>query len=103
MSRNVKCWAIAWDASVRSQHKAKNPQILTNLNEFAFDVAKMRVCVLITIAADRIQFHVKRFKVCKYKNSPFYKGVELWNLRLCRHNCLIFFCHCEYCIDARII
>ena len=52
MSRNVKCW----DASVRSQHvanglqqhKAKNPQRLTNLNELFFGSAKMRVCVLTT-------------------------------------------------------
>ena len=33
-----------------------------------------------TRAADREQFHVERYSNCKYKNSPFYKGVELWKL-----------------------
>ena len=33
-----------------------------------------------TRAADREEFHVERYSNCKYKNSPFYKGVELWKL-----------------------
>ena len=33
-----------------------------------------------TRAADRIQFHVERYNNCKYKNSPSYKGLELWKL-----------------------
>ena len=33
-----------------------------------------------TRAANRDQFYVERFSNCKYKNSPFYKGAELWKL-----------------------
>ena len=33
-----------------------------------------------TCAARRDNFYVKRYNNLKYKNSPFYKGVELWNL-----------------------
>ena len=32
-----------------------------------------------TRAADRDQFHVERYSNYKYQNSPFYKGVEIWN------------------------
>ena len=28
------------------------------------------------------QFYVERYNNCKYKNSPFFKGEELWNLIL---------------------
>ena len=31
-----------------------------------------------TRAADRDQFYVERYTNLKYKNSPFYKGVEIW-------------------------
>ena len=33
-----------------------------------------------TRAAVRPQFHVERYNVNKYRNSPFYKGYELWKL-----------------------
>ena len=33
-----------------------------------------------TRAATRDQFYVERYKNIKYKNSPFYKGAELWKL-----------------------
>ena len=33
-----------------------------------------------TRAAARDQFHVERYNIIKYKNSPFYKGSELWKL-----------------------
>ena len=32
-----------------------------------------------TRAADRDQFLVDRYLNYKYQNSPFYKGVEIWN------------------------
>ena len=33
-----------------------------------------------TRASDRDQFYVERYDNYKYKNSPFYKGSELWKL-----------------------
>ena len=27
----------------------------------------------------REQFYVERYNNCKYRNSPFYKGADLWN------------------------
>ena len=33
-----------------------------------------------TRAADLDQFYVERYSNCKYKNSPFYKGVEIWKM-----------------------
>ena len=33
-----------------------------------------------TRAANRDQFYVERYNNTKYKNSPFYKGAELWKL-----------------------
>ena len=55
-------------------------QLLNQMYIQKHDGNNLRVPGRQTRAADRIQFHVERFKVCKYKNSPFYKGVELWNL-----------------------
>ena len=34
----------------------------------------------VTRGADRDQFYVERYNNIKYKNSPFYKGAELWKL-----------------------
>ena len=44
------------------------------------DVANLRIPARQTRGAGRTQFHVERYNVCKYKNSPFYKGADLWNL-----------------------
>ena len=33
-----------------------------------------------TRAANRDQFYVEQYSNCKYKNSPFYKGVEIWKM-----------------------
>ena len=40
----------------------------------------LRVIACNTRGADRDQFYVERYNNCKYKNSPFYKGAELWKL-----------------------
>ena len=42
----------------------------------------LRPIVRNTRAADRDQFYIERYANCKYKNSPFYKGVEFWALLL---------------------
>ena len=32
-----------------------------------------------TRGADRYKFEVERYNMIKYKNSPYYKGSELWD------------------------
>ena len=44
------------------------------------NVNNMRVMPRNTRAAQRDNFYVARYNNVKYKNSLFYKGVELWNL-----------------------
>ena len=40
----------------------------------------MRILNRNTRAARREHFYVERYNNIKYKNSPFYKGAELWDL-----------------------
>ena len=44
------------------------------------NVDNLRIAERNTRAAQRDQFHVERYNNIKYKNSPFYKGSELWKL-----------------------
>ena len=41
-----------------------------------------------TRAADRYKFRLERYNTVKYKNSPYYKGSELWDsLSMSTVNC----------------
>ena len=44
------------------------------------NVDNLRIPERNTRAAQRDQFYVERYKNIKFKNSPFYKGAELWKL-----------------------
>ena len=44
------------------------------------DPVNLQIPIRNTRGADREQFKVDRFNNCKYKNSPYYKGSELWKL-----------------------
>ena len=44
------------------------------------NVDNMRILNRNTRTARREHFHVERYNNNKYKNSPFYKGAELWDL-----------------------
>ena len=44
------------------------------------DHDNLRIPVRHTRAAERTQFSIEKYNVCKYKNSPFYKGADLWKL-----------------------
>ena len=44
------------------------------------NVDNLRIAERNTRAAQRNQFHVERYNNIKYKNSPFYKGLELCKL-----------------------
>ena len=41
-------------------------------------VNNLKIPVRNTREADRPQFRIERYQNMKYKNSPFYKGVDLW-------------------------
>ena len=75
--------------SVSSMHKQSNLlsleqrrsfQLLCLMYQHKADAQNLFVPNRQTRAADRIQFHVERYNVTKYKNSPYYKVVELWKL-----------------------
>ena len=75
--------------SVSSMHKRANLIGLEQRRTFQLlglmylhkdDACNLTVANRQTRAADRIQFRVERYNSCKYKNRPFYKGVELWKL-----------------------
>ena len=42
------------------------------------DPANLKIPVRNTREADRDIFKVERYKNCKYKNSPYYKGADIW-------------------------
>ena len=47
-----------------------------------------------TRGAVRDKFYIERYQNCKYKNSPYYKGAELWKnlpIDLTRSECLFQF------------
>ena len=44
------------------------------------DPVNLQIAIRNTRGADREQFKVDRYNNCKYKNSPYYKGSELWKL-----------------------
>ena len=75
--------------SISKMHKKSNLLSLEQRRTFQLlglmylhkhDVANLRIPARQTRGAGQTQFHVERYNVCKYKNSLFYKGADLWNL-----------------------
>ena len=73
--------------SISKMHKTSN--LLSLEQRRTFQLLGLMFChkdsplnlrrpVRITRGAARDIFHVERFQNCKYKNSPFYKGANLW-------------------------
>ena len=65
-------------SSLLSLEQRRSFQLLCLLYQHKADAQNLIVANRQTRAADRIQFHIERHNICKYKNSPYYKGVELW-------------------------
>ena len=56
-----------------------------------------------TRGADRFKFKLERYNTVKYKNSPYYKGSELWDsLALATINCDNLF-EFKQCLRKRFI
>ena len=67
-------------ANVLSLEQRRTLQLLTLMFMHKNNPVNLRPPVHNTRAADREQFYAERFSNCKYRNSPFYKGTELWKL-----------------------
>ena len=73
--------------SVNLMHKRSNLlsleqrrifQLLSLMFSHKNSVNNLKIPVRNTREADRPQFRIERYQNMKYKNSPFYKGVDLW-------------------------
>ena len=67
-------------AKLLSLEQQRSLQLLSLMYLHKNNVDNLRVFNRNTRAAQRDQFDVERYNNIKYRNSPFYKGVELWNL-----------------------
>ena len=67
-------------ATLLSLEQRRSFQLLYLMDLHKNDVNNLRMPVRLTPGAARAQFPVEKYNVCKYKNSPFYKGAELWKL-----------------------
>ena len=67
-------------AHLLSLEQRRSFQLLSLMYLHKYDVKNLTVPNRHTRAADRVQFHVERYNNCKYKNSLYYKGAELWKL-----------------------
>ena len=65
-------------ANVLSLEQRRTVQLLMYLHKE--NPVNLRQHVVNTRGADRDHFYVELYQNCKYKNSPFYKGAELWKL-----------------------
>ena len=67
-------------ANILSLEQRRTLQLLNLMYMHKNNPDNLRPIARNTRAADRDQFYVERYSNYKYKNSPFYKGVELWKL-----------------------
>ena len=67
-------------ANLLSLEQRRTFQLLSLMYIHKNNPVNLRPIVRNTRAADRDQFYIERFTNCKYKNSPFYKGAEMWSL-----------------------
>ena len=63
-----------------SLEQRRSIQLLHLMYLHKSNVDNLRVPNRNTRAAQRDQFYAERYNNFKYKNSPFYKGSEVWNL-----------------------
>ena len=67
-------------AKLLSLEQRRSLQLLHLMYLHKQNVDNLRVYNRNTRAARRDHFHIERYHNVKYKNSPFYKGAELWDL-----------------------
>ena len=67
-------------ANLLSLEQRRTFQLLHLMFIHKENVDNLRIPERNTRAAQRDQFYVERYNNIKFKNSPFYKGSELWKL-----------------------
>ena len=65
-------------AKLLSLDQRRRIQLLGLMFIHKYNHVNMRIPPRNTRDADRELFYVERFNNCKYKNSPYYKGAEIW-------------------------
>ena len=67
------------DAKLLSLEQRREIQLLTLMYKHKTTFNARHIFQRATRGAERYKFEVERYNVVKYKNSPYYKGSELWN------------------------
>ena len=67
-------------AKLLSLEQRRSLQLLHLMYLHKNDIGNMRIMNCNTRTARHEQFYVERYNNIKYKNSPYYKGTELWDL-----------------------
>ena len=67
-------------AKLLSLKQRRSLQLLHLMYLHKNDISNMRIMNRNTRAARREHFYVERYNNVKYKNSPYHKGTELWDL-----------------------
>ena len=67
-------------AKLLSIEQRRSLQLLQLMYLHRNDMKNLRVMNRNTRAAQRDHFNLERYNNIKYKNSPYYKGSELWDL-----------------------
>ena len=67
------------DAKLLSLDQRRKIQLLSLMYKHKTSHDVQQLFLRATRGAERYKFAVERYNVVKYKNSPYYKGSELWN------------------------
>ena len=77
-----------------SLEQRRTIQLLCLMYMHKQDPDNLKIPIRNTRAADRDEFNVERYQNSKYKNSPFFKGADLWKslpLNMINSDCLFQF------------
>ena len=66
-------------SNLLSLQQRRNIQLLGLMYQHKQNPINLRLFPRNTRGANRETFHLERFQNCKYKNSLYYVGAELWN------------------------
>ena len=81
-------------SNLLSLEQRRRLQLLSLMYLHKDNTDNLRNRVRLTREADRVAFQVEIYQNCKYKNSPYYKGANLWKsipLELTRSPCRLHF------------
>ena len=67
------------DANLLSLDKRRKIQLLTLMFIHKMNHSVQRPFNRATCVADRFKFYLERYDNVKYRNSPYYKGSDMWD------------------------